>query len=284
MESSDIYYKMYDLSNRVNVMTRKTESNQLVVIYDDHRWLLNVLFKLYKEQLLERPNLIYFDAHDDAAKTQPKSKLLEQIGVNDLMKATEKQFGAFVDYDRRVDDSDWLLTAMELELIGDACNIGNRHSTNVEDLGGVYTTNEGVKHKIYSLSDDINFELGCRGCLGDLALEDDYRGIRDFFGIDHYYTYGIGKMHPYVLDFDLDFFTMSFSDECSHGWTEKIFNKHFHDGSEERRFVCQLIKNSQIITICREPEFCGSIGDCNRILELLDRYFFRGCLGTESSI
>ena len=201
-----------------------------------------------------------------------------------MKNATEKQFGAFVDYDRRINDSDWLLTAMELELIGDACNLGNRHSTNLESLNNQYTTSEGIMHAIFELSDDQDYELGCRGQLGDYALEEENRDIRDFFGIEHTYDYGLGEMNPYILDFDLDFFTMSFSDECSHGWTDKIFRKHFPYESRQRYFVHELIENAQIITICREPEYCGSIGYCNQILELVDKYFFNGNIATDKTL
>lgn len=38
----------------------------MIVIYDDHRWILNVLYKLYLYEIY--PDLVYFDAHDDAAK------------------------------------------------------------------------------------------------------------------------------------------------------------------------------------------------------------------------
>ena len=159
MDSKDLYDELHkSVYGRVNVMTRQTENGQMVVIYDDHRWLLNVLFYLYK--LGEQYDLIYFDAHDDAAECEKKTILLEKIGVANLNEATDKQFGAFVDFDQRTDDGGWLTTAMELNLIRDA----------------------------------------------------------------------------------------------------------------------------QMITICREPDYCGSFGDSNRILEMLDRYYFEGCIGTDSSL
>ena len=83
MDSKDLYYELHkSVYGRVNVMTRQTENGQMVVIYDDHRWLLNVLFYLYK--LGEHYDLIYFDAHDDAAECEKKSTLLEKIGVANL--------------------------------------------------------------------------------------------------------------------------------------------------------------------------------------------------------
>ena len=57
------------LSQRVNVMTRYP-NDKLVIIYDDHRWLLNVLFKIQKDRLLPGPpKLVFFDSHDDAGQT-----------------------------------------------------------------------------------------------------------------------------------------------------------------------------------------------------------------------
>lgn len=45
MDLNDLYYELHkSVYGRVNVMTRQTENGQMVVIYDDHRWLLNVLF------------------------------------------------------------------------------------------------------------------------------------------------------------------------------------------------------------------------------------------------
>lgn len=122
MNSKDLYSVLLrELNGRANVMTRQTVDGKMVVIYDDHRWLLNVLFAANK--YIDRPNLITFDAHDDAAECAKKSVLLRQIGVDELQNATAKQFGAFVDYDQRVDDGGWLTTAMELNLIDSIVNI-----------------------------------------------------------------------------------------------------------------------------------------------------------------
>lgn len=42
-----------------------------------------------------------------------------------------------------------------------------------------------------------------------------------------------------------------------------------------------LLNRASVITICREPECCGGIGEANKILSYLDRYFFDGALRTE---
>lgn len=48
--------------------------------------------------------------------------------------------------------------------------------------------------------------------------------------------------------------------------------------------LMDLIKDAKVITICREPDYCGSLGDSNRILEMLDRYYFEDCIRTDSSL
>lgn len=265
-------------------MTRRLPNGPIIVIYDDHRWILNVLF--YLNKLGEHLDLIYFDAHDDAAPCEKKSTLLKKIGVADLKDATEKQFGAFVDYDQRVDDGGWLTTAMELDLIGDALNIGNRHSDNIVGMNGSYSSEDGIAHSVFMMSENLEYEFGVRGQLGDTCREEECRKLRDFFGIEHFLGRydSVVPAKPYVLDFDLDFFTMSFEDEGTHGWTKKILFKHFPDYSMHNKFLWDLIRNAQVITICREPDYCGSLGDSNQILQMLDRYYFEGCIGTDTTL
>lgn len=280
----DYFELQKELDGRVNVMTRETERKQLVVIYDDHRWLLNVLFAVNK--ITERPDLIFFDAHDDAAQCEKKSELLAKIGIDNLMNASAKQFSAFVDYNQREDDGGWLTTAMELNLIGDVVNIGNRYNDSIRSMNGCYESEDGIKHGVWELSYDLKHELGNRGKLGDSCKENENRALRNFFGIEHSYSdeNSVTKTKPYILDFDLDFFTISCTDDSSHGWTERILNRHFPISSKQDHFLRMLIHNAMVITICREPDCCGSIGDSNRILSLLDRYYFKGALGTDVTL
>lgn len=285
MDSRDLYFSLNSMiCGRVNVMTRQlSEDGKMIVVYDDHRWLLNVLFCLSK--LGEHLDLVYFDAHDDAAPCGEKSALLKKIGVKDLNDATEKQFGSFVDYDQRIDDGGWLTTAMELDLVGNVLNIGSRSSDNIEGMCGTYVNEDGITHHIFELSRDLETEFGCRGKLGDTCREDEFRGLRDFFGIKHYLGRydAVNIANPYMLDFDLDFFTLS-SDDGTHGWTDKIFNKHFPYNSRQDNFLRSLISNAKLITICREPDYCGSLGDSNRILQILDQLYFGGCIGADTTI
>ena len=248
------------LTQRVNVMTRYP-NDKLVIIYDDHRWLLNVLFKIQKDRLLPGPpKLVFFDSHDDAGQTQKKSELLAHIGVENVLDATEKTFSSFVDYDIRTDDGNWLSVACELNLVSDAVVIGDKYSHNIEAMNGVYTSEDGIEHKLYNLSDNLDFELGCRGSLGDHAREDEFRDIRAFF----------------------NFFTLN-TNEGPLAWPQHIWQKHFNSFSSGTQMMRNLINKAMVITICREPDYCGSIdgiAGSNYNLQNLDNYFFEGQLGS----
>lgn len=282
---SDIVDSLRHLRQRVNVMTRYPMEDSLVILYDDHRWILNVLFKIKKEALLPSPpKLVFFDSHDDFAGTQPMTQLLERLGVKSVLDASEKAFSSFVDFEIGLDDGNWLSVACELGLISDAVVIGGKYGTNIEDgHGSVYKTEDGTEHHLYKLCSNLDYELGARGSLGDRFREEDFQGVRAFFDVKYGYDYAcIGSMGPYILDFDLDFFTLE-SDEGIMAWPLRIWEKHFGQFSVERRFVQKLISDASVITICREPDFCGNpdgIAGANYSLLNLDRFFFNGGLGT----
>lgn len=267
-----------NLGNRANVIIRRY-GNKLIIIYDDHRWLLNVLFKFYKDNGgVAKYNIVTFDAHDDAADCELHSEMLKHIGVRSLKDATEKQFGAFVDFDIRNDDGNWLSVACELDLINNSCTIGNRCVYNIEQRHNQYVSESGKQHHMFELSEDIEAEIGARGKLGDLAKTEEYKEIRAFFDCSHEKYIG-DQMAPFILDFDLDFFTISLDDDLI-AWPSKIWQKKFGYYSKGKLFIDSLINKAEVITICREPDYCGSIGESNKILEMLDTYFFKHQLGT----
>ena len=268
-----------ELANRANVMHRSFRDKP-IIIYDDHRWLLNVLFKLYQSGELASPDLIYLDHHEDYAESLKKTELLSKIGVTDLEDATDKQFGAFVDYDLRTDDSDWLRTALELNLVKDVALFGGSCNDELRSGMNQYESEDGILHKVFKLSEDIEFEIGCRGQLGDHARSAEFADVRKFFKSGEYSYDGLLKS-GYILDFDLDFFSI-YSKECqSLAWPGKVFDDKLGQHSKSFRLIHQLILNAAVITICREPDFCGGIGESNSILEQLDCRFFNGSLGTE---
>lgn len=70
---------MYELAHRANINVYTIEIDGIqkyVVLYEDHRTILNVLyFARMKGVLQDVPNLVYFDWHDDARMDLTKEEL-----------------------------------------------------------------------------------------------------------------------------------------------------------------------------------------------------------------
>lgn len=271
--------KLYELSWRTNINTYIFH-NKHIIVYDDHRTLLNILFEAKKlGELMQTPNLIYFDLHDDACTLLPKSQLLERMGVKNLSEATSKQFWSFVEFDLGKFDDDWLLTGMELDLIKDAILIGQEENHNIQNLKNSYISEDGIKHELYSIL-HLKHSLNSRGCLGDSIIKEPYyQSVRNIMQY-HQNKFDTEEIKPFILDFDLDCFTTK-SRGKTYAWPEDIFRAEYIDSYNARSFMENLLNRASFITICREPECCGGIGEANKILNYLDRYFFEGALQTE---
>lgn len=277
--------ELYKLSSHSNVHTYEYYGKTLV-LYDDHRYLLNILFEATKQQLFEGkiPNVIYFDYHDDALETRIRvESLFKKHGINSISEMQQRDFWAIVEFDLNHSDDNWVTTGMELGLIQDVVCVGCEEYHNISSwVNHVYKSSRNTLHKGFYIG-HLNHEIESRGSLGDSMTTNhpEYTDIRNIF------NYQNGQFHddpfvPYVLDFDLDCFTTICRDN-TYAWPEKVFqNEYFApDKHSTNSFINKLIKKASVITICREPECCGGIGESNKILGYLDRYFFDGTLKTE---
>jgi len=272
--------RIIELGHRANISVFSLGEKD-IVLYDDHRTLLNVLFEADRKALFPQiPNLIYFDFHDDACWSLSRRQLLEKIGVDNLSEATSKQFWSFVEFDLGTFDDDWLLTGMELGLIKNAVLIGGeetQHISNDMD-NNCHISDDGVRHEVYNIP-HLRQSVGCRGCLGDSIIKEPYyQNVRDIFQY-HRGRFDDAPAHPFVLDFDLDCFTTSCRGE-TYAWPEDIFRREYVDNTSAKCFLDSLIERACFITICREPDCCGGIGESNKILHYLDKYFFDGAIHT----
>lgn len=259
-----------------------TYRDKHIILYDDHRWILNVIFEAMKlnsfnEQI---PNVIYFDHHDDACYTDVK---LSKYGVDDILKLSSKDFWSLIEFELSSQDDDWVTAGMELGLINDVVCIGSETNHNINSWdNNTYKTATNIEHKGFCIG-HLKWETGSRGVLGDSILKYPYyQKIRDVFGYKRSKSI-IQPSIPYILDFDLDCFTTECRD-TTFAWPEVFFKDEFwpENNYDYRIFVEQLIEKASIITICREPRCCGGIGESNKILGYLDRYLFDGVLGTET--
>lgn len=279
---------IYGLSFHSNIETFSFH-DKYIVVYDDHRSILNVLFETKKLGLFSTtPNLIFFDRHDDACNPGICSKkLFEKWGVDKIEDVSSSEFWTFVEFDLSGLDDDWLLAGMELGLINNAIVIGQGENTNILNMDYIFEDSNRGQHELYDIP-HINHSIGSRGCLGDNVIaEPYYENVRNIFEYNqppygrYYDKWSKEVTKPFVLDFDLDCFTTVCEDK-RFAWPEAIFKTNYYDNDDVQYFMQRLINRSSIITICREPKCCGGLGESNKILWYLDNYFFDGCLNTNS--
>ncbi|MEX2411411.1 MAG: hypothetical protein WD607_08605 [Candidatus Paceibacterota bacterium] len=273
-----------NLNHRSNVNTYHYNGKE-IVIYDDHRYILNVIFILRKNGVLNKPlDLVYFDYHQDKC---PVKKSIEKRAKDfDLNNISIEEFYSLVEFELNPLDDDWLLTGMELDLINDAVVIGAEDGSPKIGHEEYVDQRKGV-HNFYSIP-HLSFSLGSRGCLGDHVIKEDYfNKIRTFFDYNTESSdrFTVNMDRPFILDFDLDCFLGEFRGRQI-AWTEEMFETELrervgYDLISPYNFISQLIDSSQLVTICREPNSCGGIGEANKILSYLDNYLFESTLNTK---
>ena len=253
-----------------------------IIVYDDHRCILTVLFEAKKLGLIDADtNLITFDLHDDARPLIPDTvEAIKELKTTDLDKISSRDFKSFVEFDIREEDDDCVNVGIELGLLSNVINIVCVENSNISDWeNNLYMSMDGHEHFGFVLGHLRNALNRHGGKIADTALHtnDSIRKILD---------YDLGATYPsindnanFVLDFDLDCFT-TLCMEKRFAWPESIFIKEYGRDSVANYFIKQLIIKSKFITICKEPSYCGGIGESNKILGYLDKYFFDGCLGT----
>lgn len=252
-----------------------------IILYDDHRCILTVLFEAKKLGIIsDDTNLVSFDLHDDARAIHPDTEtIMSRWTETDLMETSSRDFKSFVEFDISEYDDDWVKVGMELGLINNIINIGCEDNYNISEWkGNLYVSKTGKEHLgfvIGHIKDELNPH---GGKIADIALHENDR-IRELMCYRHGTYPSISDDADFILDFDLDCFT-TMCMEKRFAWPESIFIDEYGMGNGAGYFMSKLIGNSKFITICREPSYCGGIGEANKILNYFDRYFFQGCLGT----
>lgn len=248
-----------------------------MIVYDDHRTLFSILFELRKNNLIGgRPNLIYFDYHDDciATDTPTIEERLGHLGNIPFDQMESPMVWSYGEFTLSTNDDDWLTAAMDLDLVGDAVVVGVERDQNIVSLNARYEHAE-IRHHLYKL-EHLHTATGNRGQLEDMIhADEEHQYLRRLFA---YKT--DPENCPFVLDFDLD----CFSTECcgkTMAWPEDIFCERYVKNERVKHLMDSLINRASLITICREPDYCGGLGESHKILTYLDRYYFGGQLNTQ---
>lgn len=277
--NTDKLHFMYELAHRANINVYSIEidgAKKCVILYEDHRTILNVLyFARMKGVLASAPNIIYFDYHDDACEIYGDK--LEKMKILPINVENFHVFWQFVEFSLSTMDDDWVWAGMTLDLIKNAVRVGGNQDDNIQRINEVFNPEGKYLHPIYHLDEELRY----KGCFTDVfshTPEKDHH-IRSIFDANLAGEENTELGTPLVLDFDLDCFTGNI-DNKTLAWPEMIFRKHYEDNFRSKQFLRRLVKNSAFITICREPGCCGGIGEANKILTYLDHYLFDGQLKT----
>lgn len=272
---------MKDLSLRSNVIKRMAYGKN-VFIYEDHRYVLNIIFQAFKKNVLTEPvTLIYFDKHDDG-----KNPISDPNKIKDYRKVlpSEQEFWSFTEWEISPMDDDWIKTGMELGLIGDAILIGCHNPFNFGDFSNQYIDHMGIKHNIYNVG-TIWSGLSFQGWLTDQAQTYKYSPIWDLIGLDEHENFHLSqekKKTKFIVDFDLDCFTTNLE-----GFTipfpKEIFYKLFetynnYSNIKPADFLINLISESEFVTIARESDFCGGIQNNSIIFNNINEVIFENQL------
>lgn len=258
-----------------------------LVIFRDHRWTLPVIAAAEEKDFLSVPaTVVTFDRHRD---------LLEpRRGIGPL-RQWKTRGGSFTEIIELVEnhcsprDDDWILSGMELGLIGDVIQF-NACETYEEEPASVvsHADSGGVKHKVFQLGRPAR-ELSFKGSLVQKSSEGITDAIARLIGWDPSLPGISSASNGFLLDIDLDFFTIGwlnytlpFSDEIFDGEFFKSCQSEYYEDYSPVSFFCDLVTHASVITIATEPDFCGGNEKAKAVMRSVDRLLFNGMLDSKN--
>ena len=280
---------MRTISRRTNIQFIPFGNNG-VVIYEDHRTILKVLRHAINRNVIPSPvNIICFDRHDDFEKPLLDSAIINKLKANP---SDEAFFDHIVEWKLASNDQDWIQTGMLCGIINDFLLIGSEYSDNIKNVNGVFRDTDNNLHKVFTIDHLWNeiIEEEEKTCAPLIDSPINY-----FFKSS--YVSNLLKLKPnspYVLDFDLDCFTVNAGgptarplrkEKSGHiiKFPGKVLKNLFtrpwgRDGISAQAVLKEIVSQASLITIARESPWCGGFQNSGKILSLLDRLFFNNAL------
>lgn len=258
---------MKELNKRANVRVKEFKGKD-IVIYEDHRYLLNVLYHARSEAVLTGPvDLVRFDLHYD--DLIPSTEALKKIAEYRSETPDLREFWNFTEFDLKSDDDDWLRAGYELGWIG------NNILFNVcsgDYMPQVHKDKEGNEHHLT----DMGYIWEAIERKGSLRQADEKNASAfDMIGWDG--NEFKDEYKPYVLDIDLDAFSVEIFGERM-ACPEEVLLNHLRRKNQfpynSLQFMEKLIERSLFVSICTESLYCGGIAEAHKILSFLDRNLF----------
>lgn len=276
--------ELHEIGKRSNINHVSTTHAE-AVIYEDHRTILNVLYFLKINRRIDGPiDIFLFDRHDDGC--HPNLEGLPEVGKFLDEGLSAEEFWTFVEFKLSHLDDDWVKVGMELGLINN-CFLFNAQESDIQ-FKEEYTTQRFGAKKTYNLG-KVWSALGFRGYLDDRIKKKDYGELWDDIGWlynDTTHKFEFNPRNKFVLDFDLDCFTVDVLEKTIAIPEDIFFNKfrscirptyHYYYSAEY--FIKELIRKSELVTICFESGCCGGYRECFKVFQMVDELFFENELG-----
>ena len=273
---------LYEIAYRSNINHKYTSNNE-VIIYEDHRTIINVLyFLIEKRKLSESVDIIMFDNHDDFLS--PKEDTIKKI-TEFLKNPDSKSLNQIVEFDLRPLDDDWVKAGMELGLINNVF-LFNSDESRIDFKEKYVTKNFGTKY-LYNLG-DVWAALGYHGLLNDPIKKDYFKDLWEDFGWqlkERKFNF-VKNRRKFVFDIDLDCFstrimdkTIAIPEEIIIEKLTEYSNPSFHHYYNSQQFMKRLIKDAEMVTICYENGSCGGIRESHKIFNMVDEVLFDNEIG-----
>ena len=252
-----------------------------VAVFEPHRMTLLAAGERADAGFLTLPvTVVTFDRHRDALPPVNGSDPLMRYRQGN---ATLAELARLVSDHVSVRNDDWILSGMELGLIGDAVQFSSTWTDRAPETPLVeYRDGSGVDHRLYHLGMPAD-ELAFKGALADRDHTTVNRGLWDILGWDPKHPDRVEPCRDLVLDFDLDVFTVPW-DTYAVPFTDSVFVGEFHQpvqtpscgGLLPFTFMKALIDRASLVTIARESGHCGGGDHADLIMRCVERWLFVG--------
>lgn len=248
-------------------------------LHRDHRWNLPVIFYYQQIGILPKPcKLLMFDMHDDGCDVSQKT--LDKI-KNEFNNLKVFEIIEICKSYLNPQDDDWVKAGIELGIFSNIIAFGVHEKFNKSHYD--YVDFRGNSHSLNCLGLPID-ELGGRGHLDDLCKRDAMVEVWEDLNWAFIPQTGFEfrkSDEKLLIDIDLDCFSIHWND-YTFPWLKEVYNDKFLKKScywEKRPWTGQsffhgLLDQAGLITIAKEPSFCGGEIKAKRILHDINRYLF----------
>ncbi|MBZ5655461.1 MAG: hypothetical protein LAO56_09300 [Acidobacteriia bacterium] len=248
------------------------------LLHNDHRWVLVILAWAQENKILPRPcDLVMLDYHSDG---NPSIALDSEDGLAAIAQCrrTGSIADAIVLCDKhlRPDDGDWVKAGMEIGSIRHTVAFG----VETREKDTIYTDRADQQHQFWVIS-HIGDALAWQGRLSDAHYRSSYQPLWDILAWDPP-NFTRADRHL-AFSIDLDYFAVHAGYlDCTFPWPQAVYERQFSSpsiapttrGYTAQTFLNGILSQSALVTIAREPAYCGGEAECDQIFGDVNRWLF----------